>query len=331
MTDSRSLPPAAALPDYLHALTEADGFTLDFDNLHELVADDPAILLIWADAAGRVLTADYQQRMLAAAIAMMRAELPKPGYDRVQLTILANNLAGLLNKRHAVDIEMDQARAGFTRACIALSQLGVITVDGARWIDADLVCDLDQHVHTVRIPADTPGPWQRVRASASTVQSLADRYADRPSGGTTQVRGGDDAFDLIVAHPDGHLTIRPLPSDTDGRYLLTGISWKRPTGAESRPHDTDHGREPLADLPSGAAPGSRPPIALAEINTGNFTFHAFGATPEQARGALLAAWAQHVADTGADRDCFPHEDINVLQGGYGHTFRDGSPYPKAVP
>jgi len=77
-----------------------------------------------------------------------------------------------------------------------------------------------------------------------------------------------------------------------------------------------------------ADPG--PPIALAEINTGHFTFHAFGATPEQARAALMAAWLQHVTDTGADLDCFPREDINVIEGGYGRAFRDGSPYPRAV-
>jgi hypothetical protein len=126
MTDFRSLPPAAALPDYLHALTESEGFTLDFDNLHELVADDPASLLSWIDPAGRVLTADYQQRMLANAIVIMREELPKPGYDLVQILILANNLAALLNKRQAVDDEMDQARAEFARACTALSHQGVI-------------------------------------------------------------------------------------------------------------------------------------------------------------------------------------------------------------
>jgi len=252
MTDSRSLPPAAALPDYLHALTESEGFTPDFDNLHELVADDPASVLNWTGAAGRVLTADYQQRVLAAAIAVMRAELPKPGYDMVQILILANNLAALLNKWQAVDNEMDQARIEFTRACSALSHQGVIVPDGVQWVDADLVCDLDERTHTVRIPAGTAGPWQRVRASAWTVQSLAHRCADRsPTGATTQVRGRDDAFDLIVAHPDGHLTIQPLPSDNDGRYLLTGISWSRPDDAENRTHDTEQRPD---RPPSGATP-----------------------------------------------------------------------------
>jgi hypothetical protein len=56
---------------------------------------------------------------------------------------------------------------------------------------------------------------------------------------------------VIVAHPDGHLTIRPLPSDNDGRYLLTGISWSRPDDAESRTCDTE---QRLDGPPSGATP-----------------------------------------------------------------------------
>jgi hypothetical protein len=65
------------------------------------------------------------------------------------------------------------------------------------------------------------------------------------------VRGRDDAFDMIVAHPDGYLTTRPLPSDNDGRYLLTGISWSRPDDAENRTHDTEQRPD---SPPSGAAP-----------------------------------------------------------------------------
>jgi hypothetical protein len=50
---------------------------------------------------------------------------------------------------------------------------------------------------------------------------------------------------------------------------------------------------------------------------GHFTFQAFAATPEQARDALMTAWRQHAADTGADLDCLLREDINVIEGGYG--------------
>jgi len=337
MTDSQSLPPAAALPDYLHALTELVGYTLDSHCLLGLITDDPGAVIAWTNAAGRLMIADYQQRLLAAPITYLRTQIPEPGYDLEQITSFANGLAALLDKRRILADQMAQAREAFARACANVDQTSdydAILAENTQWIEAELLCDLDQRTHTVKIPADTTGPWQRVRASASTVQSLADRHADQPAGRTTtQVRGRDDAFDLIIAHPDGHLTIRPLPSDNDGRYLLTGISWSRPGCAESRPHDTDDGQEPLEDSLSDAAPaapGGSPPIALAEINTGNFTFHAFGATPEQARDALTAAWFQHVADTGAERDGFPHEDINVITGGYGHTFRDGSPYPRAV-
>lgn len=293
MTDSRPMPSVAGLPDYLRILTEAEGFILDFDSLHELVASDPGIFLIWVDAAGRVLTVDYQQRLLAAATAVMRREVPKPGNDRELLTILANNLADLLNKRQAIDDEMDQARADFDHACASLSQLGALVRDAAHWNEDNLVCDLDVHVHTVWTPAGTTGPWQRVRVDASTLQSLAQRCTDRPGAGAPpQIRLRDDAFDLIIAHPDGHLTTRPLPRNPDGRYLLTGISWSRPADPANPAPDTD---PPLDAPPTRAAPdGSRtaesgPPIAPAEINTGHFTFHAFGATPQQARDNLIAA------------------------------------------
>lgn len=74
-----------------------------------------------------------------------------------------------------------------------------------------------------------------------------------------------------------------------------------------------------------------PPIAVARIATEHFEFQAIARTPADARAALLAMWQRHADDTGADPDYVTADDINAVEGTYGSTFRDGSPYPCAAP
>ncbi|RZU51256.1 hypothetical protein EV385_3066 [Krasilnikovia cinnamomea] len=122
------------------------------------------------------------------------------------------------------------------------------------------------------------------------------------------------------------------PRHLDGypRDLPFEIRECRESTPTDQPPDSPPTGTALAAPDSSRTAGLGPPIALTEINSGRFTFHAFGATSEHDRDALTAAWLQHVADTGADLDCFAREDINVIEGGYGRAFRKARRTRKAV-
>ncbi len=65
-------------------------------------------------------------------------------------------------------------------------------------------------------------------------------------------------------------------------------------------------------------------IWVALVNTGHYDFHAFGASKEEARDALLAGWQRHSEATGADSDYVSADEINYVSGPLGTCFRDYS-------
>ncbi len=68
-------------------------------------------------------------------------------------------------------------------------------------------------------------------------------------------------------------------------------------------------------------------VAIATANTGPFTFMAAGHDAAAAVAALMAAWQQHAAITGADPTYLTADDPNVVGGPLGQAWRDGSPFP----
>lgn len=66
----------------------------------------------------------------------------------------------------------------------------------------------------------------------------------------------------------------------------------------------------------------------AHVNTGHYTFDAYGSTADEAEALLRAAWVRHVGVTGADphmmRDLITEGDVNYLTVTVGTAYRDGS-------
>jgi hypothetical protein len=71
-----------------------------------------------------------------------------------------------------------------------------------------------------------------------------------------------------------------------------------------------------------------PATSIGMADTGSFKFMAVGVTPEQARAAVMQAWDAHVELTGADPDYLRPDEVDVLTGPPGQTWRDGSPFPR---
>lgn len=68
-------------------------------------------------------------------------------------------------------------------------------------------------------------------------------------------------------------------------------------------------------------------VFVATVATSHFDFMAVGASRAEAIEALLDAWREHAALTGADPEYVTEEDVNVVHGPWGQAFRDGSPFP----
>jgi len=68
-----------------------------------------------------------------------------------------------------------------------------------------------------------------------------------------------------------------------------------------------------------------PTVSVAMASTRHFDFVATGATPEDARTALMAGWRAHAKQTGADPNYLAADDINVVTGPLGQAWRDYSP------
>ena len=73
------------------------------------------------------------------------------------------------------------------------------------------------------------------------------------------------------------------------------------------------------------------PISVAFVETAHFSFHGLGNTPQQAVDAVMRAWAHHVRLTGARLDHVTRDDVAVITGEPGATFRDHSPFPTDAP
>lgn len=69
-------------------------------------------------------------------------------------------------------------------------------------------------------------------------------------------------------------------------------------------------------------------VSIAMAATRHYDFTAVGATPEEARAALLKGWAEHARITGADPDYLLQDAINIVTGPLGQVWRDYSPFPR---
>lgn len=68
-------------------------------------------------------------------------------------------------------------------------------------------------------------------------------------------------------------------------------------------------------------------VYVATTDTRHYSWTGVGATEDEARDALMAAWHAHAADTGADPDYIQRDDINVVAGTFGQGFRDYTALP----
>ncbi len=66
-------------------------------------------------------------------------------------------------------------------------------------------------------------------------------------------------------------------------------------------------------------------ISIAIVDTRAFQFIGSGHTPEQARAAVMAAWAIHARETGADLDYITEDAVSVYTGPVGQAWRDYEP------
>lgn len=67
-------------------------------------------------------------------------------------------------------------------------------------------------------------------------------------------------------------------------------------------------------------------IAIATLETGNFTFKAVGLTVGEALEAVRVGWTHHIRTTGAaDKWSDVRRSVNVLDATVGECYRDGHP------
>lgn len=71
-----------------------------------------------------------------------------------------------------------------------------------------------------------------------------------------------------------------------------------------------------------------PTVAIAVADTGHFKFMAADADEAAARAALMTAWAAHAELTECDPDWLRPDEVYVLTGRFGQTWRDGSEFPR---
>lgn len=66
-----------------------------------------------------------------------------------------------------------------------------------------------------------------------------------------------------------------------------------------------------------------PNVAVAIATVGSFQFVSTGHTRKDALSALMDAWRTHADQYGSDPDFLAEEDVTVLYGPLGASFRDG--------
>lgn len=69
-------------------------------------------------------------------------------------------------------------------------------------------------------------------------------------------------------------------------------------------------------------------VAIALADTGHFKFLAVAADEAGARDALMQAWLAHAELTGCDPEYLRPDEVSVLTGPLGQTWRDGSEFPR---
>ncbi|GAA2617338.1 hypothetical protein [Paractinoplanes durhamensis] len=68
-------------------------------------------------------------------------------------------------------------------------------------------------------------------------------------------------------------------------------------------------------------------VYIATTDTRHYSWTGIGATADEARDALMAAWHAHAEDTGADPQLLRRDELNLLRGPYGQGFRDHTALP----
>lgn len=66
-------------------------------------------------------------------------------------------------------------------------------------------------------------------------------------------------------------------------------------------------------------------VSIATTDTSHFSWTAIGATPDEAREALLDGWRAHAEEYGCDPEYVTADSINVITGPVGQAWRDQSP------
>lgn len=66
-------------------------------------------------------------------------------------------------------------------------------------------------------------------------------------------------------------------------------------------------------------------LFLAEMQTRHYDFTVVAESEEAARAAMAAAWEVHCDQTGAYREAFDQDDVNVTPITPGVVLRDGRP------